>query len=67
MIGLEQGAVVGAALASPRLVELALAARVVQPSEAPRLSEAWRRLRAALILDPQLRPTGGSLAALKAA
>eukprot|EP00969_Alexandrium_andersonii_P302748 13382857-Alexandrium_andersonii.AAC.1 len=58
VVSFEQGAVVAAALAFPRLVELALAARVVQPAEAPRPSEAWRRLRAVLIPDPQLQPSG---------
>eukprot|EP00969_Alexandrium_andersonii_P107165 4726464-Alexandrium_andersonii.AAC.1 len=51
-MGLEQGAVVGVALAFPRVFELALAALVAQPTEAPRLSEARRRLREALLVGP---------------
>ena len=67
LLGLEQGGVVAAAMAFPRLVELAFASNVAQESEAAALSAAWRRLRLVLVVNPLLQPAGGRLAALRAA
>ena len=56
LLGLEQGGVVAAAMAFPRLVEVALASKVVQEGEAAELSAAWRRLRLVLVVNPLLQP-----------
>ena len=54
VLGFGQGAIVALALSRPRVVELALAARVVQPEESRELSPAWHRVRLAIAVEPLL-------------
>lgn len=52
VLGLGQGAVIAAAITMTRLVETALASKIVTHTEAPLLAAAWSRIRAALMVAP---------------
>ena len=54
VFGLGQGAVIVAGLTKPRVVEAALATRVVQDWEGPTLARAWNGVKAAALTKPAI-------------
>ena len=61
VVGFEQGGLIAALMASPRLVEAALFRRAVPVAEAPELSATWHGLRVFLCLSPLYRVSGCTL------
>ena len=54
VLGQGQGAVVSAALARPRMLEVALASKTVSPEEAVALAAAWGEVKVVLVVAPRV-------------
>ena len=67
VLGVGAGAIISALLGRPRFVEMALASKVLRPSDVVHMHQTWHAMRAIFLWRPHLTKAYSSLQALQEA